>query len=208
MSKFSKEKLKIVERKLIAEKEQLLQAISGIEAAGLKDTMADASTELSMYDNHPADISEQLFERSKDVALIDNANVELKRIEMALDKIKKGTYGECNHCGKSIEGERLDALPSATLCIYCQEEADERELSARPLEEEVLVPPFYQNYLAYDRSYSDGVEPIDILQSVMKYGSSDSPADTLNIDDDDKSPSSNDEQLHIIRDADPIIDDD
>ena len=60
----------------------------------------------------------------------------------------------------------------------------------------------------YDRSYDDGVEPIDILQSVMKYGSSDSPADTPNIDDDDRYPSSNDEQLHIIRDSDPIIDDD
>ncbi len=208
MPKFSKEKLKVFESKLLSEKEQLLKTVSAIEEAGLKDTMADTSTELSMYDNHPADISDQVFERSKDVALIDNANVALKRIEMALDKIQEGTYGECNHCGKSIAVERLEVLPSATLCISCQEEADERELTLRPLEEEVLIPPFYQNYLVYDRSYDDGVEPIDILQSVMKYGSSDSPADTPNIDDDDRYPSSNDEQLHIIRDSDPIIDDD
>jgi DnaK suppressor protein len=46
----------------------------------------------------------------------------------ALEKIKDGTYGVCEECGKEIEAERLDAMPVTSLCIECKkrEEAKER----------------------------------------------------------------------------------
>lgn len=208
MSNFSKEQMKIFEQKLIDEKKQLLATVSRIEETGLGDTMSASASELSMYDNHPADIADQLFERSKDLALRDNEHILLKKVEAALDKIKEGTYGECNHCGKSINIKRLEALPSATLCMECQEESDERDLASRPLEEEVLAPPFHQNFLDNDDSNSARFNGDDVLQGILKYGSSDSEQDLLRIsDDDDGWPSSNDEHLTIIEDSDAILDD-
>ena len=45
-----------------------------------------------------------------------------KKIEHALDRIDKGTYGICERCGSAIPAARLDAKPSVSLCISCQED--------------------------------------------------------------------------------------
>ncbi|MBI4035959.1 TraR/DksA family transcriptional regulator [Candidatus Daviesbacteria bacterium] len=42
-------------------------------------------------------------------------------IKIALSKIKIGTYGKCDNCGKQIETERLLALPSAQYCLSCSQ---------------------------------------------------------------------------------------
>lgn len=38
-------------------------------------------------------------------------------IKVALLKIKNGTYGKCEKCGKQIELARLLAMPTARLCV-------------------------------------------------------------------------------------------
>lgn len=45
------------------------------------------------------------------------------RITGSLTKIQKGTYGKCESCGKHIEPERLEALPTATLCVSCSQKS-------------------------------------------------------------------------------------
>ncbi|MCC8190804.1 MAG: TraR/DksA C4-type zinc finger protein, partial [Planctomycetes bacterium] len=45
---------------------------------------------------------------------------ELEEIKTALEKIDKGTYGECEVCGCSISPSRLKILPSATTCVACR----------------------------------------------------------------------------------------
>jgi DnaK suppressor protein len=52
----------------------------------------------------------------------DNMKVFISRIDKALDKIKSGTYGICEICGKDIGYERLKALPFVDLCIDCKRE--------------------------------------------------------------------------------------
>jgi DnaK suppressor protein len=49
---------------------------------------------------------------------------ELANIERALDKMKSGSYGECEICGDKIPLARLNALPYATSCIECQRAAE------------------------------------------------------------------------------------
>lgn len=44
----------------------------------------------------------------------------LRDINKALDKIKKGTYGTCDNCGQEIPKPRLEAFPSAVLCLKCK----------------------------------------------------------------------------------------
>ncbi|MDD3386691.1 MAG: TraR/DksA family transcriptional regulator [Candidatus Pacebacteria bacterium] len=43
----------------------------------------------------------------------------LMNINIALEKIEKGSYGKCDKCGKEISEERLTAIPEAKNCIEC-----------------------------------------------------------------------------------------
>jgi DnaK suppressor protein len=46
---------------------------------------------------------------------------QLQRVENALQRIDKGTYGKCGRCHKDITAERLDIQPDAVLCVGCAE---------------------------------------------------------------------------------------
>jgi DnaK suppressor protein len=52
----------------------------------------------------------------------------LQAIEGALKRMDREEYGVCTECGEDINEKRLVAVPWATMCIECQEEA-ERESS-------------------------------------------------------------------------------
>src|SRR5262245_7477156 len=49
---------------------------------------------------------------------------ELLKIERAIHRLKQGTYGVCEGCGKKIPVSRLNALPFSTTCIECQREME------------------------------------------------------------------------------------
>jgi len=63
----------------------------------------------------------ETLELEKRLTLENRIRQELARVEHALDKIEKGTYGLCDNCGKPIPPERLEALPQANLCMNCKE---------------------------------------------------------------------------------------
>ena len=48
---------------LLQEKERLVRLIEGLEE-GLRESQGDAIQELSTYDNHPADVGSETYERS------------------------------------------------------------------------------------------------------------------------------------------------
>jgi RNA polymerase-binding transcription factor DksA len=47
------------------------------------------------------------------------AQEALADIKHALERLEDGTYGWCEGCGVSIPFERLEAIPSARLCVAC-----------------------------------------------------------------------------------------
>lgn len=49
------------------------------------------------------------------------AQLELKKIATALERVADGSFGECLECGEEIAEGRLSADPTATLCIKCAE---------------------------------------------------------------------------------------
>ncbi len=61
---------------------------------------------------------------------------ELAEIERALEKIREGTYGVCEACGRNIPVARLEAIPTATLCVRCQQAWEQRRASGRSASEE------------------------------------------------------------------------
>jgi len=48
----------------------------------------------------------------------------LREARAALRRIGEGTYGVCLECDEPISPKRLAAVPSAALCIRCQESVD------------------------------------------------------------------------------------
>jgi len=52
-------------------------------------------------------------------ALGDHGRAEVAALRAALLRLDAGTYGVCTGCGEDISEGRVNALPSATLCIDC-----------------------------------------------------------------------------------------
>jgi DnaK suppressor protein len=74
------------------------------------------------------------FVLGMDFALMEMESETLRKIDEALVRLGEGTYGACSECDESISEMRLKALPFATLCRDCQEQAEESEAArhARP----------------------------------------------------------------------------
>lgn len=140
-------KLEHFRQLLIKEKNEILNTIKqmneneGIGGIGERDYYH----ELSLIDNHPADIASEVYETEKNYALKENEEHILNQIEDALKKMQDGSYGICNHCHKPIEEDRLEALPYTALCAKCAKDNDlnRNDLkNSRPNEERLLRNPF------------------------------------------------------------------
>jgi len=161
--------------RLLAEKRRLT-AYQEAERFDLDQSLTDSVKELSAYDNHPADLGSETFEREKDLALWNNSNEIMARIADALQRMEEGKYGICEDCGREIGWERLEAMPYTSLCIDCRREDEaQRQTRRRPVEEELLAPPFGRTFL--DRADQAGTDGEDIWQDVAKHGTSETPSD-------------------------------
>lgn len=67
-------------------------------------------------------------EQSMRLRLRNRETLYLKKIEEALRRIDEGSFGECESCSEDIELKRLEARPTATLCVSCKEEEERREI--------------------------------------------------------------------------------
>ena len=165
----------------------------------LNEDMKESLGELSVVDNHPADIGTEVYMRSQDVAEHDRLKHRVGAIDAALERFDKGEYGKCEHCGHEIQYERLEALPYTTVCSECSSEeeiVEQHSLYRDPVENEILDNPF-------SRTFNDGKDQVefdgeDSWQAVARYGTSDSGQD-LATNRDIKHPSD------IYEDADEII---
>ena len=130
-----------VRARLLQEKDAVQRQLDEFEK--MADTaLEDSIGELSTYDNHPADIGSETFERSKDLGLRHNAGLKLRAINDALAKLDQGDYGYCDECGAPIDPERLATLPFTTKCRVCKERGESKTERVRPVEEKALARPF------------------------------------------------------------------
>ena len=60
-----------------------------------------------------------IYEWELTLALRQQAQAKVETTRQALQRLEEGCYGLCEHCGKPINPERLEALPLAALCIEC-----------------------------------------------------------------------------------------
>jgi RNA polymerase-binding transcription factor len=61
----------------------------------------------------------EAVERISSTATARSIAAALAEVERALEKVDEGTYGLCDDCEEPINSERMEAMPSATLCVTC-----------------------------------------------------------------------------------------
>ena len=107
--------LKIRERLIVnrAELLKLIQASQSVER--------DAG---DLTFSNEIDLASSLEGREMTFQLTSRDRNELKLIEEILFRINNGSYGDCDSCEKKITLKRLQIMPLATLCIECQEDAE------------------------------------------------------------------------------------
>jgi DnaK suppressor protein len=90
-----------------------------------RETQSEATGE-NVYRDHMADQGSATFEREMDMTFLENERDELERVNNAIARLDAGTYGVCQRCGGEIPLGRLEAVPTASLCIQCKEAEETR----------------------------------------------------------------------------------
>jgi DnaK suppressor protein len=90
-------------------------------------TMQDEATAFA----DPNDRASQESDMSLELRNRDRERKMIKNIDKMLHRIAEGDYGYCDKCGIEIGLSRLEARPTATLCIDCKtlEEIRERQIA-------------------------------------------------------------------------------
>jgi DnaK suppressor protein len=90
-------------------------------------TMQD---EVTMFAD-PNDRASQESDMALELRNRDRERKLIKKIDETLNKIDEHEYGYCNSCGIEIGLKRLEARPTATLCIDCKtlDEIRERQVA-------------------------------------------------------------------------------
>lgn len=83
------------------------------------DEVVAASRDTNADDEHDPEGATIAFERSQVAALVQQARTHLAEVERALERLADGTYGTCERCRRPIAPARLEARPTARLCIDC-----------------------------------------------------------------------------------------
>ena len=118
-----------VRKQLLARRAELLADLHGTE------------TEIDQLQDPKADDLDRAVEAGTMellVALGDTERRELEEILLSLEKLENGTYGRCEACLENplhlcdtcpfIAKPRLEALPTARLCVACQEAEEQNQI--------------------------------------------------------------------------------
>lgn len=102
-----------IEEYLVSKQRQIEEQLVSLESNDpVLNEMAAESPELGT-ESWRADV------HAKSVAVKGRLLRLLTGIKISLLKLREGTYGRCEHCGKQIEFERLKAMPVAAMCSVC-----------------------------------------------------------------------------------------
>jgi len=115
----SKECLQLLKESLLvkrAEKEKYIQDLSA--------QLIQLGVQKHEFDKEGSTYSEEC---NRVQSLINGTFSELKKINIVLDSLEKGTFtGICNDCKKCIPEEELLGSPTRKLCVSCQQKMNNK----------------------------------------------------------------------------------
>lgn len=188
--------MQYVYREELRDRLQRLRTLTEATLAGLRNdldqSLSASISEFSTYDNHPADVATETYERSKDLGLQKDQERLLEQIDLALQRMEQGTYGWCQKCGRPIPEERLLALPYVSECLPCAE-AEQKRIASRCKEEldaNRLLRQSFDERVGFDGE--------DAWQAVARYGSSNTSGDFRQVEDYNDTYLDHDEPIGIV----------
>ncbi len=107
------DEMKMFEERLLSRKEQIKKNLDN--AYGMIAQMQHMDL------REEGDMAAVATETGIDNAIADQQRRELAEIDIALGKIKHGTYGICEMCEEPIGRARLEVKIFARYCITCRE---------------------------------------------------------------------------------------
>ncbi|KQQ05392.1 hypothetical protein ASG06_02030 [Rathayibacter sp. Leaf185] len=110
---------------MLAEK----QAQTRLETARLDEALAElllARGDGTADDEHDPEGTPLSAEWSRMAGVRDALALTARDLASARQRLENGDYGVCAHCGRAIGAARLEARPTADLCIDCARLAESR----------------------------------------------------------------------------------
>ena len=105
-------------KKLEAEKAQLEEELSEVGERN-PDVPSDWIPKAKDRDTSQADdntVADSVEDYDENIAILTTLEGRYRDVLSGLDKMKHGTFGICQECGKEISHERLEANPAARNC--------------------------------------------------------------------------------------------
>jgi len=87
-----------------------------------KNSLSNMATNVS--NDHPADYSPV---QDVSLSLIQGRKKMISKCNEALERLTRGEYGICAHCGCEIPIARLMSVPFTDKCIECKKEIEEED---------------------------------------------------------------------------------
>ena len=104
----------VVRKSLLAKREQLAQRVGRTQATERQEVAEGQNDNAQLWE--VSDVRDDLDAQGAS---------EFDQVNQALARLDAGEYGLCMDCEEPIAEARLKALPYATLCIQCAEEAEQ-----------------------------------------------------------------------------------
>jgi len=127
-STMTREQLDRYRDRLEALARSLKDTFADLSGEALRRTGGEASGNLSNAPLHLADLGTDNFEHETSVGLLEMQGQRMEDVSAALLRIREGTYGQCQECGREIPPGRLDAVPYAAHCVRCADKLQSRGL--------------------------------------------------------------------------------
>jgi DnaK suppressor protein len=122
-----KSELKKFEELLLQKREEMLREMGVVGDSYREATLKETTGDLSSHAYHMADQATDNMNRELAFMYASKSGRLVYHIDEALRRIKNGTYGKCQVCGKQISASRLRAVPHARLCIECKSAEEDRK---------------------------------------------------------------------------------
>ncbi len=122
-----KRELERLKKALLKKRDDSVAELELLRRGNLDTNIKEATGLVSGHTDHMADLGTDMQEREKAFHLASHQNRYLYHVDEALRRIEKGVYGKCHECGKTIDFQRLLAVPHASYCFKCKSAEEETQ---------------------------------------------------------------------------------
>lgn len=116
---FSSDFLEKIKKILLEEKVKLEKELNKFTKKN-PHVSDDFDSTFPEYGDKEDENAAEVAEYSARLPLEQALEKQLRDVKQSLERIKKGTYGTCKYCKKTIEEKRLAIRPTSSACVSCK----------------------------------------------------------------------------------------